>query len=184
MASIGIKGETESQKRNSTTSPPTHTSKDIALAAIVAALYAALVYAFAGISFWPVQIRVADALIPLSIIYGWPVVIGVALGAVVSNVITPLPSIVFEITFGSIANFVASSLAMKLGRQLKIAGATHIACLSANLAVTLIVGSYLSYITEIPVWICVGGIFIGSLVSINLLGYVLLKWLRTLGVQR
>lgn len=44
--------------------------KDLALTTIFAALYAALVLAFAGISFQLVQVRVADALIPLSIVFG------------------------------------------------------------------------------------------------------------------
>lgn len=158
--------------------------KSIALTAIVAALYAVLVYLFAGISFWIVQVRVADALIPLSIIYGWPVVVGVTLGAAVSNIITPLPSVAFEVTFGSLANFIASVIAMRLGRRLKAPGALHIACLSANLAVTLIVSSYLAYLTGLPLWIWLAGIFLGSLVSINLLGYALLRWLRNAWVSR
>ncbi len=85
--------------------------KGIATTAVVAALHAVLVYVFAGISFWIVEVRVADALIPLSVLYGWPVVVGVTLGAIVSNVITPLPSIMFEVAFRSFANFVASALA-------------------------------------------------------------------------
>jgi len=90
--------------------------KDLALATIVAALYAVLVVALAGISFQLVQVRVADALIPLSIVLGWPVVVGVTVGCVISNVVTPMPSVLIDITFGATANFFASVLAWKIGK--------------------------------------------------------------------
>ncbi|MGQ9565478.1 MAG: QueT transporter family protein [Candidatus Bathyarchaeales archaeon] len=90
--------------------------KDLALAVIVAALYAVLVVALAGISFQLVQVRVADALIPLSIVLGWPAVVGVTVGCVISNVVTPMPSVLVDITFGATANFFASALAWKIGK--------------------------------------------------------------------
>jgi uncharacterized membrane protein len=89
--------------------------KDLALTTVFAALYAALVIALAGISFQLVQVRVADALIPLSIVFGWPVVIGVTVGCVISNIVSPLPSVLVDITFGAIANFFASLLAWRIG---------------------------------------------------------------------
>jgi uncharacterized membrane protein len=89
--------------------------KDLALATIFAALYAALVIALAGISFQLVQVRVADALIPLSIIFGWPAVVGVTAGCVISNAVSPLPSALTDITFGAIANFLASLTAWRIG---------------------------------------------------------------------
>jgi len=89
--------------------------KDSALTTVFAALYATLVIALAGISFQLVQVRVADALIPLSIVFGWPVVIGVTVGCVISNVVSPLPSVLVDITFGAIANFFASLLAWRIG---------------------------------------------------------------------
>jgi uncharacterized membrane protein len=90
--------------------------KDLALTTVFAALYAVLVIALAGISFQLVQVRVADALIPLSIVFGWPAVIGVTVGCVISNVVSPLPSVLVDITFGAVANFFASLLAWRIGR--------------------------------------------------------------------
>ena len=89
--------------------------KDLALTTVFAALYAVLVIALAGISFQWVQVRVADALIPLSIVFGWPVVIGVTLGCVISNVVSPLPSVLVDVTFGATANFFASLAAWRIG---------------------------------------------------------------------
>src|SRR5437867_1609431 len=45
-------------------------SRSIALAAMLAALYAADVVFFAPISFQTIQVRVADALLPLSVLFG------------------------------------------------------------------------------------------------------------------
>ena len=89
--------------------------KDLALTTIFAALYAVLVVALAGISFQLVQVRVADALIPLSIVFGWPAVIGVTVGCVISNVVSPLPSVLIDITFGAVTNFFASLAAWRIG---------------------------------------------------------------------
>jgi len=60
-------------------------SRNLALIAVFGALYAALVVAFAPISIGPVQVRVADALMPLAIIFGWPVIFGLGIGTVVGN---------------------------------------------------------------------------------------------------
>jgi uncharacterized membrane protein len=89
--------------------------KDLALTTIFAALYAVLVVALAGISFQLVQVRLADALIPLSIVFGWPAVIGVTVGCVISNVVSPMPSVLVDITLGAAANFLASLLAWRVG---------------------------------------------------------------------
>jgi len=86
------------------------------MATIVAALYAVLVIGLAGISFQLVQVRVADALIPLSIVFGWPVVVGVTVGAVISNVASPMPSVLIDMTFGAVANLFASLLAWRIGK--------------------------------------------------------------------
>jgi uncharacterized membrane protein len=90
-------------------------ARNLALTTVFAALYAVLVIALAGISFQLVQIRVADALIPLSIVFGWPVVAGVTIGCVISNVVSPLPSVITDITLGALANFCASLAAWRIG---------------------------------------------------------------------
>lgn len=90
-------------------------TKNLALTTIFAALYAVLVIALAGISFQLVQVRVADAMIPLSIVFGWPAVAGVTIGCVISNVISPLPSVITDITLGALANFCASIAAWRVG---------------------------------------------------------------------
>jgi len=152
-------------------------TRKLALAGVFAALYATLVYASPGISFQLVQIRVADALIPLSMLFGWPAIVGVTIGCAVANITSPMPSVVAELMGGSIANFVAGFLALKIGRNNKTRS-EFLGCLAATLALTFIVGTYLSILTTIPLWVWWLSIFIGSFVSINLLGYTLMQVLK------
>ena len=150
--------------------------------AVFASLYAVLVYTLPGISFQLVQVRIADALIPLSIVFGWPVVIGVTIGAAVSNVISPLPSIIVDIAFGSIANFIASFLALKIGSWKRNKSGINelLGCVVATIVITFIVGTYLAVITEMDLWIWWIGIGIGSVISINILGYMLIQVMKRL----
>lgn len=158
--------------------------KKVALASIFASLYAVLVLALAVISFQLVQVRVADALIPLSIIFGWPAVIGVTIGCVVSNVASPMPSVVADVTFGSIANFVASLLAWKIGcwKRGKSAINEFLGCSAATIVITFVVGTYLAAITEMELWIWWLGIGVGSVISINVLGYTLIQAVKRVGI--
>jgi len=154
------------------------------LTAAFAALYAVLVFIFAGISFGIVQVRIADALIPLSIVLGWPVVCGVTIGCAIANIVTPLPSVATDITLGSVANFIASLLAWKIslwksGRIGELSG-----CLAASLIVTFIVGTYLAGITAMDYWIWWIGVGIGSTISITVLGFILVSVLRALKIRR
>ncbi len=122
--------------------------------------------------------RVADALIPMSMLYGWPVVVGVTLGCVVSNMFSPMPSILVDITLGSLANLVASVLAWKI---LSWRRNEFLGCSIATATLTFIVGTYLAKITGIPYRVWWFSIFIGSVISINVLGYVLILILKKIG---
>jgi uncharacterized membrane protein len=160
-------------------------SRDLALAAIFAALYAILVLALAGISFQLIQVRVADALIPLSMLFGWPVALGVTIGGAVANFASPMPSVVTDITFGAIANLIASLLAWKIGRWKTTtkSASEFLGCLAATMVVTFIVGTYLAILTEMELWIWWLGIGVGSLISINILGYALIQIMRRIWTE-
>jgi uncharacterized membrane protein len=156
-------------------------SKNVALTVIFAALYAVLVLALAGISFELIQVRIADALIPLSIVFGWPAVVGVTTGCAIANAVSPMPSILTDITFGSLANFVASLLAWKIG--LRKPGKTvnvFLGCVAATFVITFIVGTYLAALTGMELWVWWLGIGIGSVISVMVLGYPLTNVLQRL----
>lgn len=148
-------------------------TKVITLTAVFAAIYAAGVVVLAPISYGIVQVRIADALIPLSVIFGWPAIWGVTLGCLVANVYGGLG--LTDVILGSIANLVAAYSAYYLRKR------TFLACVSASLIVSIIVGSYLWILFNVPWQISLLGVLAGSLVSINILGYGLLKALSRIG---
>lgn len=155
---------------------------DVSLMAIFAALYAMGVILWIPISFEIFQVRIIDCLIPLAVVFGWPVIGGVTFGNVVANVFGGLG--VIDIIGGTVANLVASTAAYFLRKR------PFLATWASNISITLIVGSYLAIIFGVPVEIGLLGIFLGSVVAINGLGYILiLVFTRTpiaesLGLQR
>jgi uncharacterized membrane protein len=154
-------------------------SRDLALTAVFAALYAVGVLAFASISFQIVQVRVADALIPLSIVFGWPAALGVTIGCAIANFASAVPGalVPVDVTLGSVANLVASLLAWRIGKSKAMPKnmSQLIGCLAAALAVTFIVGTYLAVLYGMEPWVWWIGIGAGSLISIFILGYILVQ---------
>lgn len=153
---------------------------DLALVAVFAALYAVGVVLLAPISFGVYQIRVADALLPLSMIFGIPVALGTGLGCIVANVYGGLG--IVDIIGGAIANFVACTLAWYIGRN----GITRrfVGSFVETAVITAIVGGYLALIFQVPVEIGLFGVFVGSIVAINILGFALLEVLHRSGIAK
>jgi len=170
--------------------------RDLTLASVFAALYAVLVVAFAGNSFLPVQLRVADVLMPLVILFGWPVALGLGIGALVGNFAGEtllgfqFSSIAVDMIFGSITNLIAGIVAWQIGRRgwtrLGRNKVWFLATSAETVIISLVVGSYLYIILGIPAEIIfygftfsgllasIAGIAVGSIVAINILGYALL----------
>jgi len=154
-------------------------TRDLALTAVFAALYAVGVLVLAGISFLIMQVRVADALIPLSMVFGWPAALGVTIGCAIANFASGMSSalVLVDVTLGSIANLVASLLAWRIGKSKVMPKSISqlIGCLAAALAVTFIVGTYLAVLYGMELWVWWIGIGAGSLISIFILGYILVQ---------
>lgn len=153
-------------------------ARELALAAVVAAMYAVLVAALPMISFLLWQVRVADALLMLSTALGWPAVVGVTLGCFVGNLTGPwgsAPLLLIDAALGSLTNFLASCLAYRIAYRRGLAG--KLAAAAVGIAVvSLVVGSYLKYLmlwafgVDIPLWLSIAGVVPGSTVAIGLLG--------------
>ena len=160
-------------------------SRNLALAAVFGALYAALVIGFAPISNLPIQVRVADALMPLAILFGWPAILGLGIGTVVGNFaadsITGFPSasIGLDIAGGSFVNLLTGFLAWKIGqRGWKIRNwnmSWFVATLVETALISVVVGGYLSVAFSIPLALSILGILAGEVVAINIGGFVLLN---------
>lgn len=159
-------------------------SKDVALTAVFAALYAVLVVVQGLSAAATIQLRFADCLIPLSAIFGWPVTFGVTLGCIVGNAATSaaLPNGIYDVFLGPIANLIAASSIYVL-RNRRLMG-----CIIGAIIVGVFVGSYIWMIfgaasnvfgVEIPatwpIWATsMLSITVSSLVAIAVIGYTLL----------
>jgi len=146
--------------------------KELSLTTAFTALYAAAVISLTSISFNILQVRVADAMLPLAILFGWPAIMGVTLGAVISNFFGGLG--IIDILGGAIANFAATLLGWKIGCT-RLKGSWLYATTVEILTVTLVVGSYLSYIFNVPLATGLLLVLVGSVIAIGLLGYLLLR---------
>jgi uncharacterized membrane protein len=149
---------------------------DLSLTVTFAALYSGLVITLAPISFGPIQLRVADCLIPLAALFGWPIVVGVTIGGFLGNAYFWLgPQ---DIILGPIANLIAATLIFQL-RQRQL-----LACVVGALPIGIIVGGYLwlffpppdIFGLSIPMWSAmIVSITTSSLIAIAVIGYALLK---------
>ncbi|RZN61993.1 MAG: hypothetical protein DSO07_12450 [Thermoproteota archaeon] len=150
-------------------------SRNVALTAIIAALYAVLVIVFAPISFLLFQVRIADMLIPLSLIYGVPASIGLSLGCLVANSFGGLGWV--DVIGGSIANLMAGLIGYIAGRGRGKLG-RFFATVLQTAVVSIIVGTYLSFLLGVRLEISITGVLIGSLISINIMGFMLEEAIR------
>jgi len=155
--------------------------KRISETILFAALYFAITFILAPISFLPFQVRVSDALIMLSAALGTSVVYGVFLGCVLANLFpVGYPPNPLDVVFGSLANLAASYLVYLIcyGRLSLRRAVISAAC--SSLIITLVVGSYLPFLILPRVelldvlWIGYLGVLPGELVAQLVIGVPLL----------
>ena len=146
----------------------------ISLSAVFATLYTIGVVALAPISFYITQVRIADALLPLTILFGWPAILGVTIGCIVANLFGGLG--VLDIIGGGMANLIAGYWGWRVG-QMNFKGSWLIGSSLETIIVSSVVGSYLSILFTVPFMLSFLGVLIGSIISINGIGYLLLKTL-------
>jgi uncharacterized membrane protein len=151
-------------------------TRSLALAALLAALYAAYVFYFAVTSFGPLQVRVVDAFLPLSILFGPPAIVGVTIGCFIGNFLGS-PIGIVDIVGGPVANVIAATLAWFITRR-AFRGGWVLAIAVEIGVVTVIVGSYLvawAAAPGVPLWVGWAEFFGSEVLAIGILGYPLLK---------
>lgn len=135
--------------------------------AIIAALYVVLVLVFQPISFGPVQFRVAEALtvLPFLMIEAVP---GLFIGCLIANIFGGLG--LLDVFLGSAATLAAALLTYYMPNKLLAAGAPVV----VN---GLIVGAYLSFLTDMPMLLSVLYVALGEAMACYALGLPLLNLL-------
>jgi len=149
--------------------------RDLSLTVIFAGLYSIMVIVLAPISYGPVQLRVADCLISLAALFGWPVVVGVTVGCFLSNAYIWLGA--YDVFLGPIANFIAAVVILLLRKH------RLLACIVGALPIGTIVGGYLwlffpppdIFGLNLPIWTAmIISITISSWIAMAVIGYSLL----------
>ena len=151
-------------------------TKDLGVVVVFSSLYAVLVIALAPFSYGPIQLRVADCLIPLAAIFGWPIALGVTIGAFIGNAYYWIS--IYDVVLGSIANLLAASTVILLKKK------QLLACVVGSLPIGIIVGGYLWWFfpppeiagLSLPVWLAmIISITVSTLIAMAVFGYILLK---------
>jgi uncharacterized membrane protein len=88
----------------------------VVTALVLAVTYAVLVLLLPGISYGPIQVRVADILSPLPYVMGLESVLGLTLGTLIANVLSPYG--VWDIAIGTLCTFTYTLIDWMLGRVL------------------------------------------------------------------
>lgn len=159
-------------------SGPKSRVKAVALTAVTAAAYTVGVVALAPISFYIYQVRVVDALLALSTVMGLPVIAGTTIGCALANLYGGYG--IVDVVGGSLANLVATTVGFLIARR-GFRGSLILALLAETLIISVIVGGYLAVLFNVPFEVGVLGILTGSFISINMVGYGLVKVLRRVG---
>ena len=141
----------------------------MAQAALIAALYVVLVFAFAPISFEEIQVRIAEALTILPI-YTASAVPGLAIGCLLGNIIggAPMPDVIF----GTMATLIGA-VGTRLLKNRKPAIAI-IPPIAANMLIIPFVLRY-AYEVPLPMPLMMATVGLGEVISCGMLGMLLYK---------
>jgi uncharacterized membrane protein len=154
-------------------------SKDSALIAIYAALYAALVVVLGGFSYGPVQVRIADTILAAVPLLGLPGVLGHTLGVFIANVFSPVGLIDLLNTIPSfVMSFVVYYVYKRTRNDFTVIGT----CVAYSVVLGVTVGWMLSYVYSLPLLLTMAYVAIGNVIASVLIGWPVFKLLKKIGV--
>ena len=158
-------------------------SRDVTSTAVFAALYVVInivqtVTIGNPTIYGPIQLRLADFMIALTVLFGWPMIGGVTLGCFLTNAYYFLGAP--DVILGPIANLIAASVVLLLRKR------RLLACIAGALPIGLIVGGELWFFFSfspstgifgaLPTWAAmIASITISSLIAVGVIGYIVLS---------
>lgn len=145
----------------------------IARGAVIAALYAVVTIILKPISFGYLQVRVAEALTLLPILYP-EAVPGLFVGCLISNFYGGLGPI--DIILGSLTTLAAAWLTYVWRRS-------WVAYLPPILLNGVIVGAYLAYLLHVHILLAMVSVAAGEAIAVLALGIPLLKQMKKMNVR-
>ena len=154
-------------------------TKDIALIAIYAALYAALVVVLGPFSYGPIQIRIADSLLAVVPLLGLAGVLGHTLGVFVGNIFSTAGPIDLLNTIPSFAmSFVVYYVYKRTKNDYTVIGT----CIAYSAVLGTTVGWMLSYLYRLPLLPTIAYVAIGNAIASVLIGWPIFKALKRTGI--
>jgi uncharacterized membrane protein len=149
--------------------------KGLAVSAVIAAVYAALTYALAPISYGAVQFRVAEALTLLPILLPQAVP-GLFVGCVLANLLGGYGPA--DVIFGSLATLSAAIWTYSLRKN------RYVAALPPVIINAIVVGIMLNLVAGIELWSTMGYVALGQFGAVYVLGLPLLKALEKINLSK
>ena len=155
------------------------TTRDLTLAAVLAAVYAALTITLPVPQYGAVQIRFAEALTVLPFLFP-AATPGLFVGCIIANLFSPF---VLDVVFGSMATLLACLVTYRL-RNIRFKGLALAASLPPVLFNAVIIGIEIAVMfpdpsSSAPIWLaCITNgisVGIGELISCTVLGVLLVK---------
>ena len=154
-------------------------SKNLAVIAIYAALYAALVIVLGPFSYGPLQIRLADSLLAAVPLLGIAGVLGHTLGVFIANLFSPLGPIDL---LNTIPSFVMSFVVYYVYKRTQNDYTVIATCTAYSVVLGITVGWMLSYVLGLPLLPTIAYVFIGNFIASVLIGWPFFKVLKKIGV--
>jgi uncharacterized membrane protein len=154
-------------------------TKDIALIAIYAALYAALVVVLGPFSYGPIQIRIADSLLAVVPLLGLAGVLGHTLGVFVGNIFSTAGPIDL---LNTIPSFVMSFVVYYVYKRTKKDYTVIGTCIAYSAVLGTTVGWMLSYLYGLPLLATIAYVAIGNAIASVLIGWPIFKLLKRTGI--
>jgi QueT transporter len=148
----------------------------ISTAAVYAATYVALVLAFGQFSYGVVNLRVANLMVGLVPLIGWPAILGQTLGVFLGNTVSTLgPVDLLNVA----PSFVFSWVLWKVRKKSVFLGLTvYSVALGATVSIAL---GYVGFLTS-PWYVGFAYVFAGIFVMTAVFGYALYRAVEKLGV--
>lgn len=149
-------------------------------AAIIAALYIALTMMLAPLAYGFFQIRISEMLgmLPFDRKYGGrAAAVGVVTGGTIVGLLSPHGAV--DLALGIVSGIVCLGLVWWMGTVRTNDWWKQLAALAFSLITTFFIGHLMLHLVfGCPIWEAIGGVLIGELITVNGLGFILLKALE------
>lgn len=154
-------------------------TKNLALIALYAALYAALVVVLGAFSYGPIQIRIADSMVAAVPLLGLAGVLGHTLGVFIANLFSTAGLLDL---LNTIPSFAMAYVVYYTYKRTKNDFTVIATCTAYSIVIGITVGWMLSYLYALPLLFTIAYVTIGNIIASVLMGWPLFKVLKKLGI--